>query len=228
MNEGAPKRGSLLVYRHRKRGENFLFSPCTCAPFYLAIDRAGPARSTPFLCSRAKKRGGAPKKRAFGCRHGRCSVPPASPTNSKPQHHSRLRQADLSARSTHQAPAQSRAKMSNDNRGSSAHANGGASGVKRRFSLAARHRFFGQAPKKWGRIAGRGSDYLPKYRRTRTKRRKEKGGTPGEGSPLDPLLRSNKHKRVPRSAERGQGLCPCTLPPLKRRAKLSFALRAGV
>ena len=59
------------------------------------------ADSTPFLCSCAKKRGGAPKKRAFGCRHGSCSVPPASPTDSKPQHHSRLRQADLSARSTH-------------------------------------------------------------------------------------------------------------------------------
>ena len=59
------------------------------------------ANSTPFLCSCAKKRGGAPKKRAFGCRHGRCWVPPASPTDSKPQHHSRLRQADLSARSTH-------------------------------------------------------------------------------------------------------------------------------
>ena len=59
------------------------------------------ARSTPFLCSCAKKRGGAPKKRAFGCRHGSCSVPPASPTNSKPQHHRQLRQADLSARSTH-------------------------------------------------------------------------------------------------------------------------------
>ena len=53
------------------------------------------ARSTPFLCSCAKKRGGAPKKRAFGCRHGSCSVPPASPTDSKPQHHSRLRQADF-------------------------------------------------------------------------------------------------------------------------------------
>ena len=58
------------------------------------------ARSTPFLCSCAKKRGGAPKKRAYGCRHGSSSVPPASPTNSKPQHHRRLRQADLSARST--------------------------------------------------------------------------------------------------------------------------------
>ena len=39
---------------------------------------------------------------------------------------------------------------------------------------------------------------------------KIKGGTPGEGSPLNPLLRFNKHKRVPRSAERGQGLRPCT------------------
>ena len=53
------------------------------------------ARSTPFLCSCAKKRGGAPKKRAYGCRHGSCSVPPASPTDSKPQHPSRLRQADF-------------------------------------------------------------------------------------------------------------------------------------
>ena len=51
--------------------------------------------STPFLCSCAKKRGGAPKKRAYGCHHGSCSVPPASPTDSKPQHHSRLRQADF-------------------------------------------------------------------------------------------------------------------------------------
>ena len=86
--------------RTKQRQGGTSFALCTCAPFYWAIDRAGPARSTPFLCSCAKKRGGAPKKRAFGCRHGSCSVPPASPTNSKPQHHSRLRQADLSARST--------------------------------------------------------------------------------------------------------------------------------
>ena len=43
---------------------------------------------------------------------------------------------------------------------------------------------------------------------------------------MDPLLRFNKHKRVPRSAERGQRLCLWTPPPLKRRAKLSDALRA--
>ena len=94
---------NLPTYRRTRRKPKKR-RPClslyTCAPFSLAIDRAGPARSTPFLCSCAKKRGGAPKKRAFGCRHGRYSVPPASPTDSKPQHHSRLRQADLSARST--------------------------------------------------------------------------------------------------------------------------------
>ncbi len=83
--------------------------------------------------------------------------------------------------------------MSKDNRGRSAHADGGAAGVKKRFSLAARHRFFGQAPKKWGRKAGQANDNLPTYRRTRTSVKK-KGGTPGEGSPLDPLLRFCEQK----------------------------------
>ncbi len=182
------------------------------------------ARSTPFLCSCAKKRGGAPKKRAFGCRHVTCSVPPASPTNSKPQHPRRLRQADLSAQSTTKPPPQV-GRRTYSPPTCSAHANGGAAGVKKRFSLAARHRFFGQAPKKWGRIAGQANDHHPTYRRTRTSVKKE-GGTPGEGSPLDPLLRFNKHKRVPRSAERGQGLRPCTPPPLKRWTKLSNAREA--
>jgi len=138
--------------------------PClslyTCAPFSLAIDRAGPARSTPFLCSCAKKRGGAPKKRAYGCRHGTCSVPPASPTDSKPQHPHRLRQADLSAQTTTR-PRPKSGEERNDHQSSSAHADGGAAEVKKRFSLAARHRFFGQAPKKWGRIAGQGNENLP-------------------------------------------------------------------
>ena len=51
----------------------------------------------------------------------------------------------------------------------SAHANGGAAEVKKRFSLAARHRFFGQAPKKWGRKAGQAINHRPTYRRTRKK-----------------------------------------------------------
>ena len=37
---------------------------CVCAVAW-AADRGGTACSTPFLCSRAKKRGGAPKKRTF-------------------------------------------------------------------------------------------------------------------------------------------------------------------
>ena len=39
-----------------------------------------------------------------------------------------------------------------------------------------------------------------------------KGGTPGEGSPFNPLLRFVEHKRVPRAAARGQGLRPWTPP----------------
>ena len=132
------------------------------------------ARSTPFLCSCAKKRGGAPKKRAFGCRHGGCWVPPASPTDSKPQHYSRLRQADLSARSTHRVQVNLTHQfvplgLTPNGRGGRAHqADVEAS---KRFSLAARHRFFGQAPKKWGRKAGQANAPHPTYRRTRTKRK---------------------------------------------------------
>ena len=103
------------------------------------------------------------------------------------------------------APAASRAKMSNDNRGSSAHANGGAAGVKKRFSLAARHRFFGQAPKKWGRMAAGGNDHLPTYRRTRT-RRKTRRGNPRRGFPLGPppaLYEAKREFRALRSAARG-------------------------
>ena len=56
---------------------------------------------------------------------------------------------------------------------SSAHADGGAAGVKKRLSLAARHRFFGQAPKKWGRMAGQAIDYHPTYRHTRRRHNDE-------------------------------------------------------
>ena len=56
----------------------------------------------------------------------------------------------------------------------SAHTNGGAAKVKKRLSLAARHRFFGQAPKKWGRIAAEANDHLPTYRRTSTKPKKRR------------------------------------------------------
>ncbi len=108
------------------------FLPCACAPFSWAEAPPPTANSTPFLCSCAKKRGGAPKKRAFGCRHGTCSVPPASPTNSKPQHPSRLPQADLSAQTTTR-PRPKSGEERNDHQSSSAHANGGAAGVKSAF-----------------------------------------------------------------------------------------------
>ena len=166
-NENLPKKRRTRT-RQRQGGTSFARLRVRRFPGQKSLPPT--ARSTPFLCSCAKKRGGAPKKRAFGCRHGSCSVPPASPTDSKPQHHSRLRQADLSARSTHQAPPQV-GRGTFPLQSSSAHANGGATRVKKRFSLAARHRFFGQAPKKWGRKAGQGKDHLPAYRRTRTKRK---------------------------------------------------------
>ena len=183
------------------------------------------ANSTPFLCSCAKKRGGAPKKRAYGCRHGRCSVPPASPTDSKPQHHSRLRQADLSARSTHRVQINLTHQsvplvLTPNGRGGRAHQ--GDVEASKRFSLAARHRFFGQAPKKWGRKAGQGKDYLPEYRRTRRSVNK-RGEPPARVPPWTPSCAFMSTGGVPPAAAGGQGRCPWTLPPLKRWTKLSNA-----
>ena len=155
------------------------------------------ADSTPFLCSCAKKRGGAPKKRAFGCRHGSCSVPPASPTDSKPQHHRRLRQADLSARSTHRVqinlthqfvPLGLRAEWERR-----AGPPSSCGGFKALF-------FGGSTPfllarqKKWGRIAGQGNDYRPRKRRTRTsvKKRDPRGGGPFDIELLTDCRRSRR------------------------------------
>ena len=183
------------------------------------------ANSTPFLCSCAKKRGGAPKKRAYGCRHGRCWVPPASPTDSKPQHHSRLRQADLSARSTHDVQTNLTHRsvplgLTPNGRGGRAH-QGDVEASKALF-------FGGSTPFLWASTKEMGSKGRARQRKlpnvtAHTYKAKKKGGTPGEGSPLDPLLRFNKHKGVPRSAERGQRLCLWTPPPLKRWTKLSNA-----
>ena len=100
------------------------------------------ARSTPFLCSCAKKR-------AFGCRHGSCSVPPASPTNAKPQHPSRLRQADLSAQSTPQAPPQV-GRGTYSPQSSSAHADGGAAKVKKALFFGGSTPFLWASTKEMG------------------------------------------------------------------------------
>ena len=113
--------------------------------------------STPFLCARAKKWGG------IGSRGDRLLPRKTAHTHQPPA---------KVGRGTSRLPT------------CSAHANGGASGVKKRFSLAARHRFFGQAPKKWGRIAGQANDHLPAYRRTR--RNVKKRGNPRRGFPLGP------------------------------------------
>ena len=122
--------------------------------------------STPFLCARAKKWGGT------GSRGHKLPPKKTAHPHQAPDQHQPLPKV---GRGTSRLPT------------GSAHATGGAARVKKRLSLAARHRFFGQAPKKWGRIAGQAIDHLPTYRRTRTKRRKQEGGTPGEGSPWTKL-----------------------------------------
>ena len=108
--------------------------------------------STPFLCARAKKWGGT------GSRGHKLPPKKTAHTHQAPD--------------KHQPPAKVGRGTSRLPTGS-AHANGGAAEVKKRFSLAARHRFFGQAPKKWGRKAGQAIDNLPTYRRTRTKHNDE-------------------------------------------------------
>ena len=45
-----------------------------------------------------------------------------------------------------------------------------------------------------------------------------KGGTPGEGSPFDPLLRFISTRRVPRAAARGQGSAPGPRPLFCKKA----------
>ena len=161
--------------------------------------------STPFLCARAKKWGGTgsrghnppPNKTAH-------THNPKTPTSPPPK----------VGRGTSRPPT------------CSAHANGGAAEVKKGAFLwrldtvsLGKHQRNGvesqQGPTTTSQRIGAHAE---------TKR---KGGTPGEGSPLDPLLRFNKHKGVPPAAAGGQRLCLWTPPPLKRWTKLSDALRAA-
>ena len=117
--------------------------------------------STPFLCARAKKWGG---------------------TGSRGQNPPPKKTAHPYNPPTSTSPLPKVGRGTSRLQSSSAHANGGAAKVKKRFSLAARHRFFGQAPKKWGRMAVQANDNLPTYRRTRTRRKIKKD--PPEGVPL--------------------------------------------
>ena len=152
-------------------------------------------------------------------------VPPASPTDSKPQHHSRLRQADLSARSTtnplpksgeeeYRLPRQERSRDWWSRQGKKAPFFGGSTP------------FLWASTKEMG-SNGRTSHKPPPNVSAHTYKPKEKGEPPARVPPWTPSCAFVSIRRVPRSAERGQGRCPCTLPPLKRRAKLSFALRAA-
>ena len=138
------------------------------------------ARSTPFLCSCAKKRGGAPKKRAFGCRHGRCSVPPASPTDAKPQHHSRLRQADLSPRPP-PSPSPSRARNVPTTDLERSREWWSRRGKKALF-FGGSTPFLWASTKEMGSNGSRGSR-PPPNKTAHTQKRKEKGGNPLIGFP---------------------------------------------
>ena len=67
------------------------------------------------------------------------------------------------------------------------------SSAKKRLSLAARHRFFGQGPKKWGRKGNPRSKSRETQRRTRANAKQ--GGNPLIGfPPWTPLLIFNKQK----------------------------------
>ena len=80
--------------------------------------------------------------------------------------------------------------------------------------------------KKWGRKGSRAKRPATNGK-AHTQKLKERGGNPLIGFPPRTLvLIFNKHQEVPPAAAGGQGLCPCTPPPLKRWTKLSFALRA--
>ena len=95
---------------------------------------------------------------------------------------------------TSTSPAPSRAKMSKYNRGSSAHANGGATRVKKALFFGGSTPFLWASTKEMGsngRTSHRPPPNVSAHTHTATKR---KGGTPGEGSPLDPLLRFCEHK----------------------------------
>ena len=112
--------------------------------------------------------------------------------------------------------------MSKDNRGRSAHANGGAAGVKKALF------FGGSTPFLWASTKEMGSKgrtrQLPTPKVTaHTYKRKEKGEPPARVPPWTPSCASMSIRRVPRSAERGPGRRPWTPPPLKRWTKLSNA-----
>ena len=191
-----------------------LSGDCACAPFLWAKVADSYCPFHPISLLLRKETGWSPKETRLRVPPRGLLGPAASPTDSKPQHHSRLRQADLSARSTTK-PSPSRAKMSNDHRGRSAHADGGDTGVKKALFFGGSTPFLWASTKEMGSKGRAGPRPPPKVTaHTHKPKEQRKGGTPGEGSPLDPLLRFMKHKEssaLKRSAARDAVPGPCHL-----------------
>ena len=130
--------------------------------------------STPFLCARAKKWGGTGSRgRRLLTKKTAHTHNPQTPTSPLPK----------VGRGTYSLPT------------CSAHANGGAAEVKKALFFGGSTPFLWASTKEMGSNR-RASHQPPPNVSAHTHKPKEqiKGGTPGEGSPLDPLLRFMKHK----------------------------------
>ena len=127
--------------------------------------------STPFLCARAKKWGG------IGSREERLPPKKTAPPHPPP---------------TSTSPLQKSGEERPVYRGSSAHANGGAAGVKKALFFGGSTPFLWASTKEMGSNGSRG--HRPPPNVSAHTHKSKKGGTPGEGSPLDPLLRFYEQK----------------------------------
>ena len=76
----------------------------------------------------------------------------------------------------------------------SAHADGGAAKVKKALFFGGSTPFLWASTKEMGSKGRTGQRPPPSVTAHTYKAKTRKGGTPGEGSPLDPLLRFNKHQ----------------------------------
>ena len=149
---GNPRRGVPLNFS----------SHCTCAPFYWSEAAASYCPFHPISLLLRKETGWSHKE----TRSWRWAE---ADSDSDARDVDRPRKAAITShvRPRRRQPSDNHQPPPQVGRGtfplqsSSAHANGGATRVKKRFSLAARHRFFGQAPKKWDRMAGQSNDHRP-------------------------------------------------------------------
>ena len=139
--------------------------------------------STPFLFARAKKWGGTGRASAVYCPR---------------------------KRRTRTSPSPSRAKMSKDNRGSSAHANGGATKVKKALFFGGSTPFLWASTKEMGSNGSRGHRPPPNVT-AHTYKVKNIRGNPRRGFPLRPppaLMRASGEFRALWSAGKGSAPAP--------------------